>query len=234
MDHVTTRIGILGTKKTPRASQGWSNRHDALFTEKEMELAIREQRLARGMTASELARRLNTSVANVSRWEREPQRVNLVTLQRIADALSTTAEQLIVKGSSLEATGNQLCRAPVVVTVGSLQSGVPDFPFDHSYLLTITQQSHNELRAGIVEDDAMSPSLRPGDALLIEACSQAARPGVYASMTDDGLQVRRVMPGLEPGTISIVTDNESYPDFNDKPIEAFPVTGKVIWVGRKV
>lgn len=199
-----------------------------------MELAIRERRISQGMSASELARRLETSVANVSRWEREPKRVNLVTLERIADVLGTTADQLISRGTSVAVDEDVGRKAAVIVTVKNLQEKKPDLPFDRSYLMTVTQRHHSELGAAIIEDDAMAPSLRPGDAVLVEPCEQVGSPGIYASFTDGAMRVRRLMPGLEEGTISVMTDNNDYPDFNDKPSSAFNVTGRVIWVGRKI
>jgi phage repressor protein C with HTH and peptisase S24 domain len=122
----------------------------------------------------------------------------------------------------------------LVVTVKSLQEGRPDFPFDRNYLLSITSRPHTELGAAIVEDDAMSPTLRVGDALLIEPCAVADRPGLYASLQDSKLRVRRVMEGLEAGRVSVMTDNDAYPDFEDVEAKRFPVAGKVIWIGRSL
>lgn len=199
-----------------------------------MELGIREKRKAAGLSVTELARRVGTSPANMSRWEREPQRVNLVTLEEIATALGVTPESLIGKGSQVPMASVGGATKTLVVTVRSLQEGRPDFPFDRNYLLSITNRPHTELGSAIVEDDAMSPTLRIGDALLIEPCERADRPGIYASMQNGKLRVRRIMEGLEEGKVSLMTDNDDYPDFEDVEVERFPVTGKVIWIGRSL
>lgn len=203
------------------------------YLENIMELTIRERRMAQGMSASELARRLGTSAANVSRWEREPQRINLLTLEQIAAVLGTTPDKLINIGDPVpvrEGAG----RSSVVVTIQNLQEDKPPLPFDRDYLLTVTRHPHTELGSAIVEDDANAPTLRIGDALLVAPCERATAPGLYVSLVDGDLRVRRVMPGLKSGTISVMTDNSAYPDFNDVSEDNFPVTGKVIWVGRKV
>ncbi|MDX5979578.1 XRE family transcriptional regulator [Vreelandella alkaliphila] len=197
-----------------------------------MELSIRETRVAAGLKVGDLAARLGTSVANMSRWEREPQRVNLVTLEKIAAALSVPPESLISKGSQVPVGQVSGATKTLVVTVKSLQEGKPDFPFDRNYLLTITNRPHTELASGIVVDDAMFPTLRIGDALLIEPCERVEQPGIYASMRDGKLMVRRIMEGLDQGSISVMTDNDSYPDFEDVEASRFPVTGRVIWIGR--
>lgn len=197
-----------------------------------MELKIRETRIAQGLRVGELASRVGTSTANMSRWEREPQRVNLITLEKIATVLNVTPESLISKDSQVPMANDSGATKTLVVTVKSLQRDKPDFPFDRNYLLSITQRPHTELAAAIVEDDAMSPTLRIGDALLIEPCVKAERPGIYASMRDGRLMVRRVMEGLDDDTISVVTDNDNYPDFDDVEASRFPVSGRVIWIGR--
>lgn len=198
-----------------------------------MELGIREKRKAAGLTVTELARRVGTSPANMSRWEREPQRVNLVTLEEIATVLGVTPESLISNSGKAPMAGAMGAKT-LVVLVRSLQEDKPDFPFDRSYLLSITSRAHTELGSAIVEDDAMSPTLRIGDALLVEPCASVDRPGLYASMQDNKLRIRRIMEGLEKGRISVMTDNDAYPDFEDVEAGRFPVTGKVIWIGRSL
>lgn len=197
-----------------------------------MELTIRERRQEAGMTVSELARRLNTSVANMSRWEREPQRINLTTLEKISDVLGVPPEALISKDSQVPAGRVSGATKTLVVTVPSLQPDKPAFPFDRNYLLRISERPASELGAAIVTDDAMTPTLRPGDALVIEPCDRVTEAGLYASVSNEQVNIRRAMPGLMPGTVSVVTDNDDYPDFHDTPLENYPVAGRVVWIGR--
>lgn len=197
-----------------------------------MELTIRERRQELGITVSELARRMGTSVANMSRWEREPQRINLVTLEKISDVLGVPPESLIRKDSQVPAGRVSGATKTLVVTVPSLQPDKPDFPFDRNYLLTITKRSAAELGSAIVSDDAMAPTLRRGDALLIEPCDSVTEAGLYASVADAQVTIRRVIQGLKPGTISVMTDNDDYPDFNDVALSDYPVAGRVVWIGR--
>lgn len=197
-----------------------------------MELTIRERRLESGMTVSELARRLDTSVANMSRWEREPQRINLVTLEKISDVLGVPPEALISKDGKVPAGQVSGATKTLVVTVPSLQPDRPAFPFDRNYLLSISQRPAAELGSAIVVDDAMAPTLRRGDALLIEPCGSVTEAGLYASVSDGTVNIRRVMAGLKPGTISVMTDNDDYPDFHDATTSDYPVAGRVVWIGR--
>jgi len=195
-----------------------------------MELAIREIRSRQGMSITELARRLDTSAANVSRWERDPQRINLVTLTRIAEVLGVPPQALITPSSSIEYAR----RTPTIVTVRNLMEGAADLPFDNRYLATITGTKASELAALIVEDDAMSATLNPGDIVLIEPCERVKKPGLYVSASEaSSPRIRRVMPGLTDNSISILTDNEDYPNFDDRPESAFPVTGRVVWIGSR-
>ena len=184
------------------------------------------------MTVSELAKRLGTSVANMSRWEREPQRINLVTLEKISDVLGVPPESLIRKDSQVPAGRVSGATKTLVVTVPSLQPDRPAFPFDRNYLLSITTRPPAEMGAAIVSDDAMAPTLRKGDALLIEPCDSVSEAGLYASIANDQVNIRRVIQGLKPGTISVMTDNDDYPNFNDVAFSDYPVAGRVVWIGR--
>jgi transcriptional regulator with XRE-family HTH domain len=60
--------------------------------------AIREARVARNLTQRELAERLGTSPANVSRWETGRAMPGLDRLPTLCDALGVPAEYFTRKG----------------------------------------------------------------------------------------------------------------------------------------
>lgn len=152
--------------------------------------------------------------------------------KKISDVLGVPPEALIRKDSQVPVGRVSGATKTLVVTVPSLQPDRPAFPFDRNYLLSITKHSAQELGAAIVSDDAMTPTLRRGDALLVEPCEQVTTAGLYASVHDGKVNIRRVIEGLKPGTISVMTDNDDYPDFHDAPASDYPVSGRVIWIGR--
>lgn len=71
-------------------------------------LRIRDIRKARGLTIRELAEVIGTTEVSMSRYEREPQRLTLPILERLAEALDTRIGVLI--GEDLLADGEELGR----------------------------------------------------------------------------------------------------------------------------
>lgn len=195
---------------------------------------IRAKRQDAGMTVRDLAKRMGTSSANVSRWERESSRINLVTLDKVAKVLGVKPSDLVSDDAGPPGGVELRSSAPkvLIVTVPSLQPGVPAIPFEESYLRTLTNKGADELSSMLVSDETMMPTLRHGDALLIEDCTEVDRPGLYAGTQGKHTHIRRILDGLKPGTLTIVTDHDDYPDFHDVPAHNFPVIGRVIWVGR--
>ena len=192
---------------------------------------IRTARKHMGMTLTELATLCGTSVANMSRWEREPSRINLTTLADIARALSLKPHQLLLDAPE----GEETPEAPrTVVTIAPLVSHDAPLTLARHHLQTLTDKPHHALRCMLVRDDAMQPTLSRGDWVLLEACAKVDAPGIYVGGDATHPQVRRIAPALQRGYIDITTDSPSYPDHLNTPAENFPVYGKLIWVTKTV
>ena len=84
-----------------------------------------------------------------------------------------------------------------------------------------------------VEGDAMYPTLRDGDEVLIQRylANENPRDGLYVIRADTGLLVRRI--ALEPARnrIAVLTDNPSYPNWDGLMRNAIQIVGRVIWIG---
>jgi len=59
-------------------------------------IALARQRKRRGLTQEEVARQMGTSAPQVSRTERKPERTNVQTLMRYADAVGMTLDMKLV------------------------------------------------------------------------------------------------------------------------------------------
>lgn len=85
----------------------------------------------------------------------------------------------------------------------------------------------------IVEGDAMRPTLRNGDEVLIQRylANENPRDGLYVIRADTGLMVRRI--ALEPSRnrIAVLTDNPHYPNWEGLPRNGLHIVGRVIWAG---
>lgn len=86
-----------------------------------------------------------------------------------------------------------------------------------------------------VDGDSMDPTLCDGDDIMVDhsAAERPLRDGIYVLRMDDVLLVKRLAL-LPSGKLSIRSDNERYPDWND--IEPGEVTfiGRVVWTGRRL
>ena len=87
-----------------------------------------------------------------------------------------------------------------------------------------------------VEGDAMYPTLRDGDEVLIQRylANENPRDGLYVIRADTGLLVRRI--ALEPARnrIAVLTDNPNYPNWDGLIRNAIQIVGRVIWIGMQL
>ncbi len=88
----------------------------------------------------------------------------------------------------------------------------------------------------MVEGDAMYPTLRDGDEVLIQRylANENPRDGLYVIRADTGLLVRRI--ALEPSRnrICVLTDNPNYPNWDSLPRNAVQIVGRGIWAGLHI
>ena len=87
-----------------------------------------------------------------------------------------------------------------------------------------------------VEGDSMAPTLNDGDDILVDGGDAAARlrDGIYVLRMDDVLMVKRVARAPGPGRISVISDNAQYRSWDDLPMVAVQLVGRVVWTGRRV
>lgn len=86
-----------------------------------------------------------------------------------------------------------------------------------------------------VEGDAMSPSLLPGDQLLVDTDDVAPlRDGIYAFACDGGFSIRRVTVHPVTRRLSLLADNPAYASYPDCDAASLKVLGRIVWIGRKL
>lgn len=87
-----------------------------------------------------------------------------------------------------------------------------------------------------VEGDSMAPTLNDGDDIMVDGGDAAARlrDGIYVLRMDDVLMVKRIARAPGQGRISIISDNAHYKSWDDLPLAAVQLVGRVVWTGRRV
>lgn len=87
-----------------------------------------------------------------------------------------------------------------------------------------------------VEGDSMAPTLNDGDDILVDSSVEGKRlrDGIYVLRMDDALMVKRVTRAPGQGRIAVISDNSHYRSWDDLPLAAVHLVGRVIWTGRRI
>jgi phage repressor protein C with HTH and peptisase S24 domain len=86
-----------------------------------------------------------------------------------------------------------------------------------------------------VEGDSMLPTLADGDQILVDTDDrERLRDGIYVLRTDDALLVKRLSVNPATRRLTIRSDNDAYPSWDDCDPAAVSVIGRVVWVGRRL
>lgn len=107
--------------------------------------------------------------------------------------------------------------------------------FKKTWLQTVTKAPMDKLAVIYIDGDSMEPTLFPGDSVLIDQTRILPNDdGMYAVRFDGGLLIKRVTIDHHRKKIVLSSDNKAY-----MPIEPYDagdvmVSGRVIWVGRRV
>ncbi len=86
-----------------------------------------------------------------------------------------------------------------------------------------------------VEGDSMLPTLADGDNILVDTDDrERLRDGIYVLRTDDALLVKRLSVNPATRRLTIRSDNDAYPSWDDCDPSTVAVIGRVVWVGRRL
>lgn len=110
------------------------------------------------------------------------------------------------------------------------------FGFDPGWLKKLTASKSSSLSIIGVRGDSMEPTLSDGDDVLVDLGDNQSRlrDGIYVLRMDDSLNVKRIAIEPQGRRISVVSDNPSYPSWNNLERRAVNIVGRVLWFGRKL
>lgn len=200
-------------------------------------LRLKEARKAKGMTQVEVSKIIGISQNGYSDWETGKNRVDAVSLNKLADLYGVSVDYLL--GGS-ETPTNTVLRIPVL---GSVPAGIPleaiEDIIDWEEIPQSLASGEKEYFALQVEGDSMYPDYLPGDIVIVQktpVCASGDDCVVYVNGYDATL--KQVKLDEKHGTLTIVPKNPSYPPrtFSKEEIQSLPVTiaGVVVELRRKV
>lgn len=157
-----------------------------------------------------------------------------------ASKLAAVAEVLGVSvGWLLEGEATELPDAmiaiPLLATDGAKRVALPEtlspWRFHRSWLEQELGLTPERLRAYEPHDDAMAPTLQPGDTVLVDTSDTTpAATHAYVMLDRLGLTVRRIIP--EGDRLKLRADNPAFPE-QLLPVHKVQILGKVVWSARK-
>lgn len=165
----------------------------------------------RGITQTELARRVGVTKGEVSRLEGGSRRMTVEWMQKFADSLGIKLEHLLtpppvyrnreeaINDSLRRDPGNELGIGPVRMSAGL---------FD-------------------VEGDEMTDTLSPGDAVIVDKSRKVPSPGGVFAIVQSGTPIIRRLQLMPSGQVRISCDNRRY-DPVDVPQESVEILGRVV------
>ncbi|PPQ32731.1 LexA family transcriptional regulator [Rhodopila globiformis] len=215
--------------------------------------------LAHWPSADRLARAMGVSPSAFRKWlkgEAEPSRERLVALARVAGVSIAWLAQGEGPAPVFETVSGPRRRLPYqdpgpgvdpgqFVLLPKQHDGVgthpaaPMFGFlalHHDWVRTAFGAEPDNLLLEIATDDAMRPTIRNGDTMLVDTADRTLRNGgVYLLQINDHRLARRVQRKHE-GSLVLISDNSVYhPDVIDPGAAAHVVViGRVVWVGGAV
>src|SRR3546814_16226882 len=93
------------------------------------------------------------------------------------------------------------------------------------------------VRAGIRgTGDSMFPTLSDGDEILVDASDAAGRlrDGIYVLRVDGAIMVKRLAVNPAGHDFTVTSDNPAYPPRTGLALNAVPVIGRGVWMGRRI
>jgi phage repressor protein C with HTH and peptisase S24 domain len=199
----------------------------------------------RGEDFAGLSRMLGRNPAYIQQFVRRgvPKRLKEEERRKLARYFSVS--ETLLGGPLQEPVGVDglvtINRHPVMVSAGPgsivrEEFGKPYFGFDEHWLKVLTPTPPSRLSVVRVEGDSMSPTLNPGDDILVDLDDRAERlrDGIYVLRVDDALIVKRLALNPLGRRVTIQSDNPAYPDWPDCGLDEINCIGRVIWSGRKV
>lgn len=226
---------------------------------------LRELRKAQGLTMEALSARANTTASQINKLEKGDRRLTDEWMHRLARALDCNAADLIIERGSGGVTSVLAVpgRSRILSTIpeidaragagggGLATAGVkPDgnggtvasdevkanWGLPEAYVRGELHVRPADAYIIEVRGDSMSPTLLPGDRIMVDSADRTpSPPGVFAIWDGFGVVAKRVevVPNSDPVLLRIKSDNPNHDDY-ERTIDEVSVIGRIIWVGRRI
>ena len=216
-------------------------------------LWTKRERERRGMSAADLAARINglaleagdpTQVSQqvVSKFEqgkgkRMPAWTRFIPLALDANDAETKNDKHLTLALEDASVGIQLL--PTWAGMGTGGTGEDDpglISFSRDLVERELRADPAQLLAMVAEGNSMEPEFRGGDQILVDTRRKSlAQPGAFCLWEDDGHVIKYLerIPGTDPAMVRVISSNNLY-EPRERLLDDIRVIGKVVWFGRRV
>lgn len=228
MTRKTPLPAASGTEHTP--VKGFTRRLRQIIGERSVHRFAREC----GLSDSLMRKYLNGSYPGLDRLVRLAE-AGGVSVEWLATGreISHRDNHSLADGQAY--TGDDLVRIPPHRPADPAKPG-PLLPVFSRAWLTREGLDPHQLVCVLVEGNAMAPTMREGDLLLVDTGQDAVtHDGAYILRAGNSIMVKRMQFDLEGG-LRVCSDN---PDFKDQHLshdtaERLEIIGRVVWLGKRI
>jgi phage repressor protein C with HTH and peptisase S24 domain len=210
--------------------------------------AFRKQR---GLSQTELAERVGTTLNMLGKLERGDRSLDQAWLDKIGGALNVPPHELIAPDIAEKKLAPVAVLAPDVEDVVYIQkldlslsmgpgTHIDDWveaepvPFGLDFIRTVTRTSSDRLKLVTGIGDSMYPTLNWGDVILIDTTErQLARQDAVYWIDLYGAAGLKRLRTVGPGRVLVVSDNPNVPD-QEVDAADLRIQGRAIWLARGI
>jgi phage repressor protein C with HTH and peptisase S24 domain len=117
----------------------------------------------------------------------------------------------------------------------SSEATLATLAFQAGFINDVASGSPDALAVIGVEGDSMLPTLADGDQIMVDTDDRhRLRDGIYVFEADGALLVKRLSISPASRRLSIRSDNDAYPSWDDCDPDSVRVIGRVVWMGRRL
>ena len=188
-----------------------------------------------------LAQRLGIHESMLYRYIKGENALSAPLLLAIAEAGGVSLEWLgsgkgVAPATLLREPGSGAYAAAYTPAPNNDKAAAPTLAFDAAWLSQLCGARGDELCLIEMRGEAMEPTLRAGDLLLIDRrVGRIAEDGLYAVQLQEGVEIKRVQKRAA-GSVLLSGDNPCFQSLTltRAAVKNIKLLGRVVWFGRRL
>lgn len=196
-------------------------------------LKLREIRTARGLTLREVAEKMDTTAASISRYEREPQRVNVPLIEKFSRTYKCSPAEILGLVPTQGANAfNQIVDIPAYEPNKFVTEEAPTLiSLSTAMLSKVEIVAETKLSMMFVRGDSMARTLLDGDIVLVDKSARTVNSeGLYViKVADQHVEIRWIAINPMTRLLDIRPDNAAYQAYKDVDQSRVQIVGRIVW-----